>query len=146
MRGLTGGVEMGTCPLRRDEKFAIHILCFLTAYKLRDGGEKLVEKRWIVIKEETVYNRNVGMCVYGDTLAQVHTPACSADLTGSNFHLFPTLKEILGGRRHKGDEEVNEAVKEWLNGLAAEVCDEGIQKVVTGCDKYLNIGGDCVEK
>jgi hypothetical protein len=41
------------------------------------------------------------------------------------------LKEFLGGRRFKSDEEVNDAVKEWLNGLAAEVYDEGIQKLVT---------------
>jgi hypothetical protein len=31
------------------------------------------------------------------------------------------LKEFLGGRRFKSDEEVKDAVKEWLNGLAAEV-------------------------
>jgi hypothetical protein len=41
------------------------------------------------------------------------------------------LKEFLGGRRFKSDEEVKVAVKEWLNGLAAEVYDEGIQKLVT---------------
>jgi hypothetical protein len=40
--------------------------------------------------------------------------------------LFPKLKEILGGVRFKSD-EVKDAVKEWLNGLAAEVYDEGIQ-------------------
>jgi hypothetical protein len=39
--------------------------------------------------------------------------------------------EFLGGRRFKSDEVVKGAVKEWLNGLAAEVYDEGIQKLVT---------------
>jgi hypothetical protein len=52
----------------------------------------------------------------------------------------------LGGRRFKSDEEVKDAVKEWLNGLAAEVYDEGIQKLVTRYDKCLNVGGDSVEK
>jgi hypothetical protein len=56
------------------------------------------------------------------------------------------LKEFLGGRRFKSDEEVKDVVREWLNGLAAEVCDEGIQKLVTRYDKCLNVGGDCVEK
>jgi hypothetical protein len=56
------------------------------------------------------------------------------------------LKEFLGGRGFKSDEEVKDAVKEWLNGLAAEVCDEGIQKLVTRYDKCLNVGGDYVEK
>jgi hypothetical protein len=56
------------------------------------------------------------------------------------------LKEFLGGRRFKSDEEVKDAVKEWLNGLAAEVYDEGIQKLVIRYDKCLNVGGDYVGK
>jgi hypothetical protein len=59
--------------------------------------------------------------------------------------LFPKLKEFLGGRRFKSDEEVKYAVKEWLNGLVAEVYDEGIQKLVTRYDKCLNVGGDYVK-
>jgi hypothetical protein len=46
--------------------------------------------------------------------------------------LFQTLKEFLSGRRFKKDEEVKDALKEWLNGLAAEVYNEGLQKLVTG--------------
>ena len=34
------------------------------------------------------------------------------------------------------------AFKEWLNGLEAEVYDEGIQKLVTGYDKCLNVCDD----
>jgi hypothetical protein len=49
--------------------------------------------------------------------------------------LFPKLKEFLGGRSFKSDEEVKDAVKEWLNGLAAEFYDEGIQKLVTRYDQ-----------
>jgi hypothetical protein len=60
--------------------------------------------------------------------------------------LFPKLKEFLGGRRFKSDEEVKDAVKEWLNGLAAAVYDERIQKLVTRYGKCLNVGGDYVEK
>jgi hypothetical protein len=41
---------------------------------------------------------------------------------------------------------VEGGVKEWLNGLASEVCDEGMQKLVTGLDKCQHVGGDCVEK
>jgi hypothetical protein len=62
------------------------------------------------------------------------------------FHLFPTLKEFLGGRHFKSDDEVKDAVQQWLNGLAAEVYDEGMQKLVTCCDKCLNVGGNYVEK
>jgi hypothetical protein len=73
-------------------------------------------------------------------------PAYSPDFAPSDFNLFPKLKEFLGGRRFKGDEEMKDAVNEWLNGLAEEVYDEGIQKLVTRYDKCLNVGGDYVEK
>jgi histone-lysine N-methyltransferase SETMAR len=42
-------------------------------------------------------------------------PAYSPDLAPSDFHLFPKLKEFLGDRRFKSDEEVKDAIKEWLN-------------------------------
>jgi histone-lysine N-methyltransferase SETMAR len=73
-------------------------------------------------------------------------PAYSSDLAPSDFHLFPKLKEFLGGRRFKRDDEVKDAFKEWLNGLATEVYDEGIQKLVIRYDKCLNVVGDSVEK
>jgi hypothetical protein len=60
--------------------------------------------------------------------------------------LFPTLKEISGDRLFKGDEEVKDAVRQRLNGLAVEVCDEGIQKLATGYEKCRNVRGDYVEK
>jgi hypothetical protein len=68
------------------------------------------------------------------------------DLALSDFHLFPKLKEFLGGRRLKSVEEVKDDVKEWLNGLAAEVYDEGIVKLLSRLDKCLNLYGDYVEK
>jgi hypothetical protein len=54
-------------------------------------------------------------------------PAYSPDFAPSDFHLFPKLKEFLGSRRFRSDEGVKDYVKEWLNGLAAEVYDEGIK-------------------
>jgi hypothetical protein len=39
--------------------------------------------------------------------------------------LFPTLKEFLGGRLFKDDEEVKYAIKQCLKALAAEVYNEG---------------------
>jgi hypothetical protein len=49
------------------------------------------------------------------------------------------------GRRFKG-EEVTNAVRECLHGLAVEVYVEGVQKLVTHYDKCLNVSGDCVAK
>jgi len=37
-------------------------------------------------------------------------------------------------------------MKERLNGLVAEVYDEGIKKLITRYDKCLKVDGDCVEK
>jgi len=41
-------------------------------------------------------------------------PAYSPDLTPSDCHLFGPLKEALRGRRFTSDEEVKDAVHEWL--------------------------------
>jgi hypothetical protein len=44
------------------------------------------------------------------------------------------------------DEQVNETITDWLNGLTADFCDEGIVTLVQRPDKYLNRKGDYVEK
>jgi len=73
-------------------------------------------------------------------------PAYSPDLAPSDFQLFPTSKEFLDSRHFKSDENVKDSFKEWLNVLAADVYDEGIQKLITRYDRCLNVGGNCVEK
>jgi histone-lysine N-methyltransferase SETMAR len=73
-------------------------------------------------------------------------PAYSPDLAPSDFHLFPKLKEFLGGKRMETDVEVKETDTAWLNGLAAEFYDEGIVKLLSRLDKCLNLYGDYVEK
>jgi histone-lysine N-methyltransferase SETMAR len=73
-------------------------------------------------------------------------PAHGPDLAPSDFHLFPALKEFLGGKRLEYNEEVKNAIREWLNGLAAAVYNEGIQKLVTCYEKRLNIGGNYLQK
>jgi hypothetical protein len=42
-----------------------------------------------------------------------HT-AYSQDLTPSDFHLFPKLKEDPKGQNFSSDEEVNAAVRQWF--------------------------------
>jgi hypothetical protein len=44
-------------------------------------------------------------------------PAYILELAPSDFRLFPTLKEFLGGRRFISHEEVTDVVQEWLNGM-----------------------------
>jgi hypothetical protein len=40
---------------------------------------------------------------------------------------------------------VKETVTDWLNGLAVDVYDEGIVKLVQRLDKCLNCNGDYIE-
>ena len=64
----------------------------------------------------------------------------------SDCHLFTKLKEFLGGRHFKSNEAVKDATKQWINVLAVELYNEGIQKLITHYVKCLNVGGDLVEK
>jgi hypothetical protein len=73
-------------------------------------------------------------------------PPYSPDLAPSDYHLFPKLKEFLGGKRMETDAEDKETVTAWLNVLAAEFYDEGIVKLLSRLDKCLNLYGDYVEK
>ena len=67
------------------------------------------------------------------------------DLAPSDFHLVATLNEFFGwADASKAVKRTKNDAREWLNGLATEVCDEGVQNLATGCDKCLNVGGDCV--
>lgn len=77
---------------------------------------------------------------------QIDHPPYSPDLAPSDFHLFRYLKEFLGGKRFATDDEVKEAVKDWLSSQAADVYDLGIQKLVERYDKCLNKYGNYVEK
>ncbi|GBN61901.1 hypothetical protein AVEN_220460-1 [Araneus ventricosus] len=73
-------------------------------------------------------------------------PPYSPDLASSDYHLFLKLKEFLGCKRSGSDEELENAVATWINELAAEEYDMGIWKLVDRYEKYLNVGGDYVEK
>ncbi|GFV70844.1 hypothetical protein TNCV_3006731 [Trichonephila clavipes] len=50
----------------------------------------------------------------------VSHPPYSPDLAPSDFHLFPELKKNLGGTQFQTDEEVQNAVVNFLHGQAAE--------------------------
>ncbi|GBN07767.1 Histone-lysine N-methyltransferase SETMAR [Araneus ventricosus] len=70
----------------------------------------------------------------------------SPDLAPSDFHFFLKLIKFLGSKRSGNDEELENAVTNWLNELTPEEYDMGILKLVDRYDKCLNVGGDYVEK
>ena len=77
---------------------------------------------------------------------KIDHPPYSQDLALSDFHLFRHIKEFLGGKRFATDDEMKNAVQDWLSSQAADDYDLGIQKLVERYDKCLKRCGNNVEK
>ncbi|CAI6367306.1 unnamed protein product [Macrosiphum euphorbiae] len=77
---------------------------------------------------------------------QFSHPPYSPDLAPSDFHLFLHMKSFMGGQNFNEDDEVKKAISAWLQSQASSFYDEGIQKLVPRYDKWLNNGGNYVEK
>lgn len=74
-----------------------------------------------------------------------HAPY-SPDIAPSDFHLFPKLKNHLGGQRFSDDDEVKEAVTKYLYGLAVDFYADGYEKWIIRQQKCIEKNGDYVEK
>ncbi|KAG8234139.1 hypothetical protein J437_LFUL007505 [Ladona fulva] len=64
------------------------------------------------------------------------------NVTAAEIH----RQKFLGGKRFATDDEVKEAVEDWLSSQAADFYDFGIQKLVERYDKCLNKYGKYAEK
>ena len=73
-------------------------------------------------------------------------PPYSPDLATSDFHLFLHIKKFLDGKRFDDDDDLKDAVQQWLTSQAAAFYEEGIQKLVPRYNKCLNSSGKYVEK
>ena len=73
-------------------------------------------------------------------------PAYSLDLTPSDFHLFGPLKNALRGRRFAADDEVKEAVHDWLRSNPQTFFSNGIKKLTDRWAKCIEKKGDYIEK
>jgi hypothetical protein len=60
--------------------------------------------------------------------------------------LFAPLKQQLAGHRFHNNEEVEMAVREWLQMQKPDFCCDGIFKLVPRSEKCMNKPGDYVEK
>lgn len=76
----------------------------------------------------------------------VSHPPYSPDLAPNDFHLFPKLKNCLGGQRFQTDGELQDAVTKFLNGLAAEFFEVGFQNWIYRQKKCVEKNGDYIEK
>jgi histone-lysine N-methyltransferase SETMAR len=72
-------------------------------------------------------------------------PPYSADLIPSDFHLFGPLKEALRGCRFADDDEVKEAVHDWLC-TQPKRFSYGIRKLADCWTKCIEKQGDYEEK
>jgi len=72
-------------------------------------------------------------------------PAYSPDLAPSDFQ-FGLLKNALRGRRFAADDEVKEAVHDWLRSQPQTFFSNGIKKLTDRWAKCIEKKGDYIEK
>jgi histone-lysine N-methyltransferase SETMAR len=73
-------------------------------------------------------------------------PPYTLDLAPSDYHIFGPLKEAISGKTFRYDEEVQEAVHEWLCTQPKEFFSRGIQALVKCWRTRTELNGDYVEK
>src|SRR5258705_11044307 len=80
------------------------------------------------------------------SIGSVTPPPYSPDLAPSDYHIFGALKDSLGGRKFASDEEVKEAVHEWLHTRPKNIFLAGIQAFPKRWATCITRVGDYVEK
>ncbi|GFW53548.1 mariner Mos1 transposase [Trichonephila clavipes] len=73
-------------------------------------------------------------------------PPYNPDLAPNDFHLYPSLKKNLTGRRFGSNAEVKQAVKRFFRMQSPEFFLEGLLKLIKRYDKCFNVLGTYVEK
>lgn len=73
-------------------------------------------------------------------------PPYKPDLAQGDYHVFPDLKQWLGGQRFQTDVELKDTVTTHFQSLAATFYEEGIAKLAHRYDKCHKRQDDCVEK
>jgi hypothetical protein len=73
-------------------------------------------------------------------------PAYSPDLVPSDFHLFGPLKEVLGRKRFRADDEVELFVQRWLDEQTQTFFERGIMKLPERRRRYIAVQGAYVKK
>jgi len=74
-------------------------------------------------------------------------PPYSSHLATSDFHIFAPLKEAMGGKFFRSDEEVQQAVHEWLHSQPKDFFfSRGIHALPKRWNTCTERNGDYVEK
>ena len=73
-------------------------------------------------------------------------PAYSPDLVPSDYHLFPSMKEPLRGRKFSSLEEMKEAIESWRRKTTRDFYEDGLHALLKRWKKCIASGGDYIEK
>ena len=73
-------------------------------------------------------------------------PPHSPDLASSDFHVYGPLKEAMGDKSFRSDEEVQQAVQEWLRSQPKDFFSRGIHALPKRWNTCMIRNGDYVEK
>ena len=73
-------------------------------------------------------------------------PPYSPDLAPSDYYLFPKLKSVLPGRCFETDNDVIDAVEDFLTGQDSSFSYNGIAKLEERWHKCVEAKGDYIEK
>jgi histone-lysine N-methyltransferase SETMAR len=73
-------------------------------------------------------------------------PPYSPNLTPSDFHVFGPLKEAMGGKSFRSDEEVQQVVHEWVHSQPKDFYSRGIHALPKHWNTCMEHNGDYIEK
>ncbi|GBN16800.1 hypothetical protein AVEN_218463-1 [Araneus ventricosus] len=79
---------------------------------------------------------------------EAYCHSCSLVINVGSFgtHLLSALKSALSGRHFRSNEEVQQAVKNFLRSLGTEFYQDAFLKLTSRYDKCINVCGEYVEK
>ena len=117
-------------------------------------GYNMVSARWVrkqltdEHKKKRVHMCHIKRSPYSMNLAGIlsTTLLIAQKFPRATTTIFPAFKKVLGGQRFKLDEEMQDAVDNWLRDAAGEWYDAGIKKLVARIQKVIDHQGNYVEK
>ena len=120
--------------------------------KLRDAIK--LKRRGMLTKGVRLLQDNAP--VHNSHVAQTEARSCgyeilphppySPDLAPSDFHLFPTLKSFLKGKRFTDDETLISEVKSCFETQNEGFYKRGLHSCIKRWEKCVTLGGSYVEK
>ncbi|GBL93454.1 hypothetical protein AVEN_59660-1 [Araneus ventricosus] len=93
----------------------------------------------------------VGSCfIVQEQNLEAYYHSCSLVISvrsfGTHLHIFPALKSALSGRHFRSNEEVRQAVKNFLRSLSTDFYQDGFFELIPRYGKCINVDGEYVEK